>query len=57
MIHLTPLDATLVYRAVQCRKSGAESHRVGAEFVHRVAGNKMGSLEQDIERVRQAILA
>ncbi|HZK81394.1 MAG TPA: PilZ domain-containing protein, partial [Humisphaera sp.] len=56
LINVAPSDASLVYRAVQCRPHGAESHRVGAEFVHHLPGANMASLEQDIERIRQAIL-
>ncbi|HWE02277.1 MAG TPA: PilZ domain-containing protein [Tepidisphaeraceae bacterium] len=56
-INLAPFDSSLVYRAVQCRRCGAESYRVGAEFLHRIAGATVGSLEQDIERIRRAILA
>ena len=55
-IHLKPLDFNLLYRVVHCRVCGDASHRVGAEFLHCIDG-KAGSLQQDIDRIRQAVLA
>jgi hypothetical protein len=57
LIHLTPADSSLVYRVARSRPCSDISHRIGAEFLRRVAGSRAGSLEQDIDRIRKAILA